>query len=288
MKEVKIAFFGTGLMGEPMARRLLSAGYNMMVYNRRIEKTLGLKNMGAQIAQNPAHALNFGNVIISMLADYPAFTDLFSRLPESSWQGKYLIQMSTISSKESRLLQNRLEKAGGYYLEAPVLGSIPQATAGTLIILAGGDEALFKQWDNLLAHLGDKRFFMGSVGQAAATKLAFNQLSISLLAAFSMSLGFLREKGVEVEPFMQILRQTAIYAPTFDRKLPMILARDFSQTNFPVRLLLKDTNLILEEFQQAHINTLPLEGVRRVIEITLEQGLEHMDYSAMYNTFHPA
>ncbi len=284
---MKITFFGTGLMGEPMAHRLIDAGHELTVYNRTLSKTRALEARGAAVAGTPAQAMEQADVWIVMLADYPAMENVFLKHPLPNCHGKTIIQMSTIAVTESLDFKERVTGAGGEYLEAPVLGSIPQVKEGSLFILAGGSREQFERWEPLLTHLGDKRYYIGETGDAAAIKLAFNQLSASLTAAFSMSLGFIREKNIDIGQFMEILRQTAIYAPFYEGKFDNLIQRDFSRTNFPIQLLLKDVNLMLEEFQRAGIHTVPLEGVQKTISTAIANGDGQLDYSGLYQTIHP-
>lgn len=284
---MNVAFFGTGLLGEPMAHQLLAAGYDLIVYNRTVEKTEALRKKGAMVAQNAMEAMDKAEVFITMLADYKAIDAVLFSNGSVSFNNKTLIQMSTISPQESLLLKEKIEKAGGEYLEAPVLGSIPQAKSRTLFVLVGGTENQFKQWQNLLKTFGDKMIFFGDVGKASAAKLALNQLIASLTAAFSMSLGYLREKQVDIETFMGILRDSALYAPTFDKKFHRMMQRDFSNPNFPVKHLLKDVELMLHSFADANIDAAPLKGVKKILLKAMENGDSDMDYSALYNAVHP-
>lgn len=283
----KIAFFGTGLLGSPMAHRLLEAKYDVVVYNRTPSKTLSLKKSGAEVALKPAEAFEKAEVFITMLSDYNAIDDVLFSEPSPKFQGKNWIQMSTISPVESLLLKQQFEEAGGEYMEAPVLGSIVQAKNRTLVVLYGGLMAQFKQWASFLKVFGDHVIRMGNVGKATAAKLALNQLIASLTAAFSMSLGYIRESGVNVNRFMDILRVSALYAPTFDKKLNRMVNRNFDNPNFPVKHLLKDVDLMLTEFGKKGINIDPLEGVREILLKAIADGEADMDYSALYNAVHP-
>ena len=227
------------------------------------------------------------DVIISMLADFDAFNELVLSKGLNNLDGKTFVQMSTIAPPESLELQKRIEKLGGEYLEAPVLGSIPQIKAGELIILVGSTKEQFEKWQNIFSILGNKILHIGKVGDAAAMKLALNQLIITETTAFSMSLGYVREHNLDVEQFMDILRESALYAPTFDKKLPRMLERNFENPNFPVKHLLKDLDLILNEFGNSDINTNALKGIRKIIISELEKGEGNLDYSAIYNSIHP-
>jgi 3-hydroxyisobutyrate dehydrogenase len=283
----KIAFFGTGLLGNPMAHQLLEAKYDVVVYNRTTSKTGSLRQSGAEVVLFPEEAFEKAQVFITMLTDYQSIEEVIFSQPSRKFQGKTWIQMSTISPVESLLLKQQFEEAGGEYMEAPVLGSIVQAKNRTLIVLYGGLLAQFKQWISFLKVFGENVIRMGNVGKATAAKLALNQLIASLTTAFAMSLGYLRESGVNVKRFMDILRGSALYAPTFDKKLTRMVNRNFDNPNFPVKHLLKDVDLMLGEFGKKGINIDPLEGVRKILLKAIADGEADMDYSALYNTVHP-
>lgn len=283
----KIAFFGTGLLGNPMAHQLLEAKYDLVVYNRTIRKTDSLRESGADVVLNPVEAFEKAQVFITMLTDYHAIDEVLFSEPSRKFQGKTWIQMSTISPVESLLLKQQFEEAGGEYMEAPVLGSIPQAKKRTLVVFFGGLITQYKNWGGFLKVFGDHVIRMGNVGKATAAKLALNQLIASLTTAFAMSLGYLRESGVNVNRFMEILRISALYAPTFDKKLSRMVNRKFDNPNFPVKHLLKDVDLMLAEFGKKGLNINPLEGVQKILLKAIADGEADMDYSALYNAVHP-
>jgi 3-hydroxyisobutyrate dehydrogenase len=128
---------------------------------------------------------------------------------------------------------------------------------------------------------------IGEVGRAAALKLALNQLIPSLAATFSLSLGMVRRHGIDVEVFMGILRQSTFYAPSFDRKLPQMLAHDFASTNFPAELMLKDLDLIRAEATALGLETPGLDGVREIVRRTVNGSHGREDYSALYDVVDP-
>jgi len=284
---MKIAFLGTGLMGEPMAFRLLKANYSLHVFNRTISKTERLKKHQAKVFTSPEEALKEPSVIITMLTDYNAIAEVLFK-NKNNFKGKTLIQMSTISPHESLLLKERFENAGGVYIEAPVLGSTQQAEAGELIVMVGCDSENFSQIKKILKNFGSTVLHVGEPGKASALKLALNQLIPSLLSAFGMSLAYVLTKGIDVNIFMEILRKSALYAPTFDKKLPNMLKRDFDKANFPLKHMLKDVNLIYQEFQNSSINTEIVESVRKILINSMDANLSDKDYSALYNIIHPS
>ncbi|MCZ7601840.1 MAG: NAD(P)-dependent oxidoreductase [Melioribacteraceae bacterium] len=283
---MNIGLIGTGLMGKPMAIKIKQARFNIAIYNRTKEKAKALQNEGIYSFNSVKELIEATDVILLVVSDYNAITNvLFTE--DLSFENKTIIQMSTISPNESILLQNRITKLKGHYFEAPVLGSTPQIDERKLIVLIGGQEEDEKKYSKLFSSFSNKIVFIGEVGKASAIKLALNQLIASETAAFSMSLGYLRERNVDVEKFMDILRGSALYAPTFDKKLPNYMQRDFSNPNFPLKHLLKDVRLMISQFNEGGINTLLLEGVEKVIREGLKQKLSEKDYSSLYNVIHP-
>lgn len=283
----RIAILGTGLIGAPMAGRLTQSEYQLTVYNRTRSKTEPLKQLGAAVAQSPREAIESAESIILVLADGGAVNEtLFSNDSKIDFADKTIIQMGTISPDESIAFQNKISAAGGRYFESPVLGSIPQAKEGKLIVMVGATTDQYEHSKNLLKCFGDVHY-IGEVGKAAALKLALNQLIATLTAAFSLSLGIVQQSQIEVETFMEILRKSALYAPTFDKKLPRMLDRDFSNPNFPTKHLLKDMGLIQKESQKLGLSTQVLDGVIDLIRISLEKGFVETDYSAIYNAVNP-
>lgn len=284
---MKVALFGTGLLGEPMAHRLADAGFPLAVYNRTISKTGALQARGVMVSADAFEVMKAADVFVVTLAHYPAVLEVFFSRGTPSFKGKTMIQVSTVMPGENISLKEKFQQAGGEFIESPVLGSIPQVKTGTLFLLFGGTREQLEKWDSFLSHLGDRRVFFGETGRASAAKLALNQLIASLTAAFSMSLGYLREKNVDIDKFMDILRESALYAPTFDKKFQRMMERDFSDPNFPVKHLLKDVDLIARDFNSVGINTPPLQGVLQILRESMEQGGGDLDYSALYNAIHP-
>jgi 3-hydroxyisobutyrate dehydrogenase-like beta-hydroxyacid dehydrogenase len=202
-------------------------------------------------------------------------------------RGRAVVQMATIGPGESRAIAGDVAAAGGEYLEAPVLGSVPQARAGTLQVLVGAPLDRYDRWKMFLGAFGRPRR-VGEICQAAVVKLALNQLIPSLSAAFSLALGMVRRSGTDADIFLDVLRQSTFFAPTFDQKLPMMRSRDFSPTNFPAELMLKDVDLALAAARALGLEAEVLDGVRQVLEKTVERGAGREDYSALSATIDPA
>lgn len=279
---MRVTVLGTGLLGRPIAERLHGAGHHVTVWNRTIEKALPLRKSGIDVASRPQDAIVGAEVVLLVLADVSAIRAVLLEETADVLRGRSIIQMGTIGSQESVTLKQDVEAAGGDYLEAPVLGSIAEAKAGMLLVMVGGTSAQFARRRNLLAALGREPRLVGPVGQAAALKLALNQLIAAEMAAFSLSLGLIQRHGITVDLFMDILRQSALFAPTFDKKLPRLLASDYSNPNFSVAHLLKDVDLFLKEASACRFESRSLEGVRLLLTEAMQRGLSTSDYSALF------
>jgi len=284
---MRIGLIGTGLMGKPIAQKILELNDDLRIFNRTNSKTKMLENTGANVYKDVGGLINDSDVILIMLSNYDAINEVLFSSNINRMEGKTIIQMSTIASSESIELCEIITKLRGEYFEAPVLGSIPQILNGELIVLIGSTLKQFEKYKKLFKPISNKILHIGNVGGASAMKLALNQLIISETVAFSMSLGFLQENNIHINIFMEILRGSALYAPTFDKKLPRMIERNFADPNFSVKHLLKDLDLMLGEFAERNINTNTLKGIRKILVDTIQNGFADHDYSALYNSVHP-
>jgi len=283
-----ITLLGTGLLGRAIAERLQSVGHTVTVYNRTTTKALPLQACGITVVTRSEEAIAQADCVVLMLADAAAIRAVLLT-PDSLavLRGKTVIQMGTIAQDESLALQAEIERVGGSYCEAPVLGSLAEAQAGTLLVKVGGTEGQFVQWGPLFRSLCREPRLIGPAGKAASLKLALNQLIVAEISAFALSLGLVQRAGVPVDTFMAILRESALFASAFEKKLPRLLTRDYQQPNFSTRHLLKDAELFLKEASGYALTTSSLEGIRPLLERTIEQGLGDSDYSAIFEVINP-
>lgn len=285
---MKIGFIGTGLMGEPMAAKILKANHQAIAYNRTKSKLETLKKAGAEIAESPAEVIKNSDCVILMLSDAPTIHNLvLSDTAKKELSGSTIVQMGTIAPAESKAIRDEVVAAGGEYLEAPVLGSIPQVKSGSLIVMVGATPEQFQRYLSLFKIFSPEPLLIGEVGAAAAVKLAMNQLIGSLTTAFSLSLGLIMRHGIEIETFMTIVRESALYAPTFDKKLERMVERNYANPNFPTKHMLKDTKLFINAAESVGLDVSLQEGVRQVLEKAIELGLADVDYSSLFSAVNP-
>ena len=275
-----VAVLGTGLLGTAIAQRLLNVGIDVHIWNRAQERSRGLIEAGAQALNSPSEAPRSCDSLITVLRDGPVTEAVLNDI--GPLDGSTLITMGTVGVTESQALAAQAAQQGGQYLEAPVLGSKPQALNGTLLVMAGGEAQVFKEQQPLLAHLCQDPLLVGPVGSGAATKLALNQLIASLTHSFSLSLQLIQRAGVPVETFMAILRPSALYAPTFDKKLQRMLDHTYADPNFSTALLRKDLRLFLEEATTAGLQDRGLSGLLSLLEQAKDTDLDEQDYCALH------
>jgi 3-hydroxyisobutyrate dehydrogenase len=286
---VKVGILGTGLMGAPMALRLQECGHDVLAYNRSADKIQPLTEQGIEAQATPTQVLSAADCTILMLSDADAIAStLFTDETQSALSDRTILQMGTIAPNQSRDICDKVTAAGGMYLEAPVLGSIPQVKDGSLIVMVGSTPEQFEQWQPLLACFGKQVMYIGPVGAGAGVKLAMNQLIGSLTNAFSLSLGLIQRENIDVDTFMEIVRKSALYAPTFDKKLDRMRDRNFANPNFPTKHLLKDMRLFSQAAGAAGLSPELADCVARMAEAAIAQGLADQDYSALYAAVNPA
>ncbi len=279
---MKLGILGTGLMGIPVALRLNECGFEVVAWNRTSERAARLLDSGVAVYPDFSDFMANADTLLLFLSDAEAIEEVLFSQARPLLAGKTLVQMGTIAPAQSLHFFQQAAEHGAQWLESPVLGSIPEAREGRLLLMVGAEEPQFVRLDKVFSALGEAPVWVGPVGQAAALKLSMNQLIAGLTATFSLSLGMVMRSGVDVETFMQLVRQSALYAPTFDKKLGKMLADDFDNPNFPLKHLSKDVDLFIEAAADLGLDTSMLEGIASQIDKGLRQGDANQDYSVIF------
>jgi 3-hydroxyisobutyrate dehydrogenase-like beta-hydroxyacid dehydrogenase len=253
-----IAWIGTGIMGAPMARRLLAAGHHLSVFNRSPEKARLLSDDGATVAADAAAAAQSAEIIFVMVPDTPDVEQVVAAIEPSLAKGQLVIDMSTIAPEAERLIAERLATLGVDYLDAPVSGGETGAIEGTLTIMAGGSEDSFQRAYPLLEHLGKRITYMGPSGAGQTTKLA-NQIAVALtLEAAAEALLFADKGGLDPSRVLEAIGAGAAGSWQLNNLGPKIVAGDY-RPGFFVKLIRKDLRLVTEAATQ---NGIALPGLR--------------------------
>jgi len=240
-----VAVVGLGAMGSRIARRLLSAGHELIVWNRTRAKLAPLIDLGAKAAESPADAARRAEVLITMVAD-PASLRAVSEGGEGIAVGAdatlTVIEMSTVGPAGVARLASALP-TGTPLLDAPVLGSIGEAEAGSLTIFIGGPGALIEQVEPLLSILGSV-LHVGPLGAGQAAKLVANATLFGTLATLGEAIALAQGLGISGSAVFELLAETPL-ADQAQRRRDAIERGDYP-ARFPLALARKDAELIDE------------------------------------------
>jgi len=263
---LKIGFIGLGIMGKPMSKNLLKAGYKLVVLDLIDSAVDELVSMGAEKAATPEEVAGLCDYIITMLPDSPQVKEVVlgkNGLIGGLNTGSVLIDMSSISPIVSRELSQMLEEKGVEMLDAPVSGGEPKAIEGTLSVMVGGKKEVFDKCFPILKAMAGSVVHTGSIGAGNVTKLA-NQIIVALnIAAMSEALVLASKAGVEPELVYQAIRGGLAGSTVLDAKAPLAMDRKF-KPGFRIRLHIKDLKNALEA---AHEVGVPLPLTSSVMEI---------------------
>ena len=244
--KTKIGFIGLGIMGKPMARNLLKAGYPLLVHNRSRGNVDELGHEGAGRAESPRQVGEASEIIVTMLPDSPDVESVAlgpDGLIEAAREGQLLIDMSTINPLISQKIGEALAAKGVAMLDAPVSGGEPGAIEGILSIMVGGESSDFERAQPLFEVMGRTITHMGSLGSGGFTKLA-NQIIVAInLTAMGEALVFGARSGVNPRKMIQALSGGMAASRCLEQKSEKILSGDFAP-GFKIDLHQKDLGLV--------------------------------------------
>jgi 3-hydroxyisobutyrate dehydrogenase len=276
----RIAFLGLGQMGTPMAARLLATGHELSVWDRTQERTRPLAEKGAEVASHPATAARHSELAITMLATPGAVDEVLfgpHGLASALRPGQLLIEMSTIGPAAFASLASQLPE-GVAAVDAPVLGSVPQATSGELHVYVGAGEDDFERVRPVLSSLGDVRH-VGGPGAGAATKLVVNLTIGAAVVAFGEALALAKGLGLDRGTTLDVLAESPI-AATVKSKRANVESRRY-QLHFKLRHAVKDLDLVGEAARGAGLDLREARAAREWLDAALRHGAGDLDYSAV-------
>jgi 3-hydroxyisobutyrate dehydrogenase-like beta-hydroxyacid dehydrogenase len=260
---MEIAWLGTGIMGAPMARRLIKGGHHLRVYNRTPAKARALAADGAEVTADAAEAARGSGAVFIMVPDTPDVEAVEAAVEPALIRGQLVIDMSTVSPDGERAISKRLAAKGIAYLDAPVSGGETGAIEGTLTIMVGGDEDAFTRARPLLDLMGKRITHMGGSGAGQTTKLA-NQIAVALnLEATAEALLFARAGGLDPARVLEAIGAGAAGSWQMSNLGPKIIAGDY-RPGFFIKLLRKDLRLVAGA---ANENDLALPGLALVASL---------------------
>jgi 3-hydroxyisobutyrate dehydrogenase-like beta-hydroxyacid dehydrogenase len=258
----QVGFIGLGRMGEPMASRLIAAGYELVVHDVRPESVAALAAKGARAAKSPAEVASAVDTVLLSLPTPPIVREVAAQA--GTGRVKTVIDLSTTGATAAREIAAALAAKGITWVDSPVSGGVAGAVAGTLAVMVSGPRALCADLEPMLAVFG-KVFFIGErAGMGQTMKLANNLLSATAMAATAEAVVFGVKAGLDPAIMCDVInagsgRNTA----SMDKIPKQVITRRFAQ-GFATGLMFKDVRLCLEEAEGAGVPMPVASGVRAI------------------------
>lgn len=280
---MNVGFVGLGMMGSPIASHLQSAGYHLSVYNRTKEKAQPLLKRGAVWCDSPRKAAENSECVFSMISNSEVLENcaigsdgILQGLPADGIH----VDMSTVSPEITQKLAEQYESNGRHFLHAPVLGSVPQAADGSLLIFAGGPASIVSRIEPLLKVIGSRTWRFERAELASYTKLMCNMFIAGMMNTLAQSLVMGTKAGVSPSTILEIIGNSSMNAPMYQTKGKTILARQFTP-RFIVEHMLKDVNLMLDAGKKLGVPLEGTEAAQHIFSAAVSMGFGKEDYSAM-------
>jgi 2-hydroxy-3-oxopropionate reductase len=280
---MKVGFIGLGIMGKPMAKNLVKAGHELVVYDHKQASIDELVSCGAKAASSGKEVASQVEVVITMVQNSPQVRTAVlgeNGVAVGAMPGLTLIDMSSIDPTESQEIAEACAKFGIDMLDAPVSGGEPKAIDGTLSVMVGGRKETFDKFYDLLSVMASSVVYVGGIGSGNVAKLA-NQMVVAInIAAVSEALIFAKKAGTDPELVYQAIRGGLAGSAVMDAKAPMMLEGNF-KPGFRIELHIKDLNNALNA---AHAVNSPAPLTAELMEVMQNlksKGYEKEDHSAI-------
>ncbi|KAF0858627.1 tartronate semialdehyde reductase [Mixta calida B021323] len=280
---MKVGFIGLGIMGKPMSKNLLKAGYTLVVRDSNPQNEAELVELGATAAKTPKEVAEQCDVIITMLPNSPHVKEVAlgeNGIIDGAKAGAVLIDMSSIAPLASREIHQALAEKGIKMLDAPVSGGEPKAIDGTLSVMVGGDKAVFDAHYDLMKAMAGSVVHTGDIGAGNVTKLA-NQVIVALnIAAMSEALTLATKAGVNPDLVYQAIRGGLAGSTVLDAKAPMVMDRNF-KPGFRIDLHIKDLSNALDTSHGIGAQLPLTAAVMEMMQALKADGMGTADHSAL-------
>lgn len=287
MNKPRVAFLGLGIMGGNMARRLLGAGFPLVVYNRNRAKAEALVSAGASVAATPREAAANADVVLCMVAD-----DVASR---AMWlgadgalagapRGAVLADCSTLTVAWVNELAAAAAACGGEFLDAPVTGSKNQSAAGELNFLVGGSATALEKLRPVLAPMSKSITHLGPTGSGALVKLINNFVCGVQAASLAEALAWIERSGLDRAKALSVLLDGAPGSPLVKTLAARMTAADYTP-NFLLKLMAKDLDYALKEGRESGQASATAAAALEVFRAAIAAGHGEQDMSAVIEPF---
>lgn len=279
----KLGFIGLGIMGKPMARNLINAGYDLVVRDLHAENVDEIVGLGAEGADSPASVARQASRIILMLPDGPDVEEVVlgkDGIMETAHSETGVIDMSSISPTVTKKIAEALKAKGARTLDAPVSGGEPGAIKGELAIMAGGPEDLFNETKPVFDVLGKSAVLVGDVGAGQTTKLV-NQILVGIhIEAMGEAFLLACQAGVDPLKVFNAIKGGLAGSNVLNAKVPLALERNF-KPGFRIRLHQKDLKNALEAASSLGLDLPVTKKVQEMIGSLVSHGKGDDDHGGI-------
>ena len=284
-----VGFIGLGAMGAPMAKRIVSAGFDLSVFDIRPENADPLVELGARRAGSPREAAEGAEALVLMVVNAKQIEDaMFAEdgAAETLSPESVVVVMSTIGPEAVRRIEGRLAGRGVRLLDAPVSGGVARAERGDLLIMAGGPADLFEEVRSLLAAMGSTVAYCGaSVGDGQSVKLV-NQLLCGVhIAAAGEALAYAEALGLDPRSVFETIRHGAANSFMLEDRGERMLEREFVPAKSALDIFVKDMGLVREAAGEQGFRTPLADAAHRLYEMGSSLGLGGEDDSGVVRVF---
>ncbi len=280
---MKIGFIGLGIMGKPMSKNLIKAGYSLVVLDRNSAAVADVVAAGATSAETAKAVAEQSDIVITMLPNSPHVKEVVlgeNGVIEGARKGTVVIDMSSIAPLASREIAAALAEKGVEMLDAPVSGGEPKAIDGTLSVMVGGDKAVFDRSYEVMKAMAGSVVHTGDIGAGNVTKLA-NQVIVALnIAAMSEALVLATKAGVNPDLVYQAIRGGLAGSTVLDAKAPMVMDRNF-KPGFRIDLHIKDLANALDTSHGVGAQLPLTAAVMEMMQALKADDLGAADHSAL-------
>ncbi len=283
----RIAFLGLGIMGAPMARRLLDHGLHVTVWNRNAARAAPLVDAGARLAESPAQAASNAEAVIAMLSDVDASRTVWlgpAGALAAMQRGTLAIDSSTLTVEWMRELGAAAAARGIGFLDAPVTGSKKQAEEGALNFLVGGAAQDVERARSLFSAMGRGQVHVGPAGSGAMLKLINNFMCGVQVASLAEAIAMAERSGIDAKLAGDVLAAGSPGSPLVKMVVPRMVARDYTP-NFLVPLMVKDLTYVIDTFRNAGIELADARAARGRSQAAADAGYEHQDIASVVEVF---
>lgn len=282
----RIGFIGLGIMGKPMCRNLLKAGYQLTVYSRTqkdVDAIVGGSDGKAVAAASPKDVAAQSDVIITMLPNSPQVREVVlgeNGIIEGAVKGSIVVDMSSIAPLASREIAAALAEEGVRMLDAPVSGGEPKAIEGTLSVMIGGTQADFDECLPVMQAMAASVVRVGDIGAGNVAKLC-NQIVVAVnIAAMSEALVLAAKSGVNPDLVYQAIRGGLAGSTVLDAKAPLVMDGKFTP-GFRINLHAKDLHNVLETSHELNVSLPVTAQVMEIMQALKADGLGDADHGAL-------